>query len=124
MKPFNLEEAKAGKPVVTRDGRSVRIICWDRESEEGYNIVALIGGRCYEEAITCTKEGKTILGTDNLDDLFMASEKNEGWINIYKDSNRTPFFKYIYDTKEEAFYNRNLNSNNTYIMTIKINWEE
>lgn len=29
MKPFNLEEAKAGKQVVTKSGRPVRIICWD-----------------------------------------------------------------------------------------------
>lgn len=29
MKPFNLEEAKAGKPVCTRDGRRVEIISFD-----------------------------------------------------------------------------------------------
>ena len=41
MKPFNLEEAKAGKPVCTRDGLPARIICFDKR---GYDnpIVALI----------------------------------------------------------------------------------
>lgn len=29
MKPFDLEAAKAGAPVCTRDGRSARIICTD-----------------------------------------------------------------------------------------------
>lgn len=29
MKPFNIEEAKKGKPVCTRDGHSVRIITID-----------------------------------------------------------------------------------------------
>lgn len=29
MKPFNLEEAKAGKPVCTRDGRRVEILSFD-----------------------------------------------------------------------------------------------
>lgn len=29
MKPFNLEEAKAGKPVCTRDGRRVEIISFE-----------------------------------------------------------------------------------------------
>ena len=30
LKPFDLEAAKAGKPVCTRDGRKARIICFDR----------------------------------------------------------------------------------------------
>ena len=30
LKPFDLEAAKAGKPVYTRDGRKARIICFDR----------------------------------------------------------------------------------------------
>ena len=41
MKPFNLEEAKAGAKICTRDGRPVRIICYDR-IDEAYPIVALI----------------------------------------------------------------------------------
>ena len=28
-KPFNLEEAKAGRPVCTRNGQEVRIICFN-----------------------------------------------------------------------------------------------
>lgn len=30
MKPFNLEEVKAGKSVCNRDGNDVRIICFDK----------------------------------------------------------------------------------------------
>jgi len=40
MKPFNLEEAKAGKPVCTRSGRKARIICFDARNDQP--IVALI----------------------------------------------------------------------------------
>lgn len=40
LKPFDLEAAKAGKPVCTRDGRKARIICWDKKGN--YPIVALI----------------------------------------------------------------------------------
>lgn len=29
LKPFDLEAAKAGKPVCTRDGRKARIICFN-----------------------------------------------------------------------------------------------
>lgn len=34
FKPFDLEAAKAGKPVCTRDGRKVRIISFDRHGED------------------------------------------------------------------------------------------
>ena len=40
MKPFNLELAKQGHPVVTRKGQPVRIICFDRKGVQP--IVALI----------------------------------------------------------------------------------
>lgn len=39
MKPFNLELAKQGHPVITRNGKKARIICFDRKGEP---IVALI----------------------------------------------------------------------------------
>ena len=42
LKPFDLEAAKNGAKVVTRDGHAVRIICYDRKNEE-YPIVALVG---------------------------------------------------------------------------------
>lgn len=29
LKPFDLEAAKQGKPVCTRDGRKARIVCFD-----------------------------------------------------------------------------------------------
>lgn len=42
MKPFNLEEAKAGKPVCTRDGRRIEII-----SSENPNSVCPILARVF-----------------------------------------------------------------------------
>lgn len=41
MKPFNLEEAKAGKPVCTRDGRRVEILSFDNPNN-GYPILARV----------------------------------------------------------------------------------
>lgn len=41
MKPFNLEEAKQGKPVCTRDGCKARILCFDKISICSTPIVAL-----------------------------------------------------------------------------------
>lgn len=40
LKPFDLEAAKAGKPVCTRDGRKARIICFDRVNSK--SILALV----------------------------------------------------------------------------------
>lgn len=41
MKPFNLEEAKAGKPVCTRDGRKVKIISFENPNS-AYPILAKV----------------------------------------------------------------------------------
>lgn len=41
MKPFNLEEAKAGKPVTTRSGKFVELLKFD-------GALGLIGGLSYE----------------------------------------------------------------------------
>lgn len=42
FKPFNLEQAKAGKPVCTRDGRKARIICFNAKTLCDYPIIALV----------------------------------------------------------------------------------
>ena len=41
MKPFNLEAAKKGAPVCTREGKPVRILCFDRIGDT-YPIIGLI----------------------------------------------------------------------------------
>ena len=41
MKPFNLEKAKQGAEVITRDGRKVKILTFSRRNND-YPIVALV----------------------------------------------------------------------------------
>lgn len=48
LKPFDLEKAKAGAKVVTRDGREVRIICFDRKAPV-FKLVALINNKGIED---------------------------------------------------------------------------
>lgn len=127
MKPFDLEAAKAGKPVCTRDGRKARIICWDRYAS-CYHIVALIECKGFpnkeEEVKVYTDNGKYISGEENAYDLMMLPEKKEGWVNIDWDCNAkrvTIESEEIYDTKEDAL--RNISSQ-THKDTIKIEWEE
>ena len=92
MKPFNLEEAKAGKPVCTRDGRKARIICFDRNAAR-YNIVALVecsGFPNKEEEIKVYANNGRYFDTveESPCDLMMCPEKKEGWVNIGKYSKR------------------------------------
>lgn len=73
MKPFDLERAKKGEPVITRDGRNVRIICFDHKSvDKSYTIVATIYNDDCEEFQTYRNDGR--FNYDNRDsyrDLFM-----------------------------------------------------
>lgn len=127
LKPFNLELAKQGKPVCTRDGRKARIICFDRKRtwHQGfdYPIVALISEDGYNESLgSYTKDGLCSPGVDCNIDLMMLSEKKEEWVNLYKDNEGKIFVsRNTYKTREEAFDSR---TKYQYIDTVKITWEE
>lgn len=74
MKPFNLEEAKAGKPVCLRSGKPARVICFDRDDE--YPIVSLHYGNTEEEIRThCTNGAYLVTGDESKSDLMMATTK-------------------------------------------------
>lgn len=118
LKEFNLEAAKAGKPVCTRDGRKARIICFDTINKSNYPIIALLEDKGCEAIFYYNKDGKCNVGTEI--DLMMLPEKKEGWINIYKDFEDTVCCVYL--TKEDALKNRSIEDG--YITTIKIEWEE
>lgn len=63
MKEFNLEEAKAGKPVCTRDGHEVRILCYDAKGGDDIRIVALIDINGVETPMSYYKDGKVFRDT-------------------------------------------------------------
>lgn len=83
--PFDVEKAKAGAPVVTRDGRPARIICFDAKSK--FPIVALVMENNKERVLSFSKKGRFYLDTEWKYDLFMATVKREGWVNLYKSEN-------------------------------------
>lgn len=123
MKPFDLEKAKAGKPVCTRDGNEARIVCFDVKSNK-YPIIGLVNINGEEYPYAFTEKGFLNDETmENSNDLFMVGEKKEGWINAYHASTER-CIGVIYSTKEEAM-NRRINTFDIrYIDTIKIEWEE
>lgn len=118
LKEFNLEAAKAGKPVCTRDGRKARIICFDTINKGNYPIIALLEDKGCKAIFYYNKDGKCNVGTEI--DLMMLPEKKEGWINIYKDFEDTVCC--VYPTEKEALEDGETEKD--YITTIKIEWEE
>lgn len=76
MKQFNLDEylKDPSQKVVTRDGRSVRIICTDAFSDD-YPVVALIMMSTYEYSSSFTKDGKYHKSMGNDEDLFFADKE-------------------------------------------------
>ena len=84
MKPFDLEKAKAGEPVITRNGCTARIICFDRADDDGYSLVALLQlDKGIERVTTHMDQGRYCKEPGNDYDLFMGPVKREGWVNIY-----------------------------------------
>ena len=120
LKPFDIQKAREGKPVCTRDGRKARIICFDRDWD--MHIVALVSDPLGESVHYYLSNGKVDFDKQNDEDLMMLPEKKEGWVNVYYDNATSSHrsCRFIYDTKEQAVERAGSN----YITTIKIEWEE
>ena len=121
LKPFDIQKAREGKPVCTRDGRKARIVCFDREflyNGQNYCIVALISEAPHNEVVySYTKDGLYNPGKIHERDLMMLPEKRSGWINIYA-------LNTFYSSKEEAEANIDRDYEGEYIGTTEIEWEE
>lgn len=125
MKQFNLEEylKNSDRQVVTRDGRSARIICTNR-LDENYPVLALVNYEDYEMCHSYTTFGKLYIN-QTIDcelDLFFAPEKREVWVNIYKLGDKFIADEIIYNTKEEALHNKDAIMD--YVGTFKLEFEE
>lgn len=128
MKEFNLEAAKAGKPVCTRDGHKVRILAFDIKIDD-YPILAAvncINGK--EEVVSYTINGKyNTNAEDSIYDLMMVPKKKQGWIAIFS-NNSTPYLGIptaIYNTKkdvEDAI--KSVSGEDRVVDIIQIEWEE
>ena len=120
MKQFYLEEFKKNqqRKVVTRSGRSVRILCTDAKGD--YPVFGLaLDTDGSEFPIMCAANGESEFEED--DDLFFDTVTNEGWVNIYKMPDTDGFeASCIFKTKEDARIFRGAN----YVSTTKITWEE
>lgn len=124
MKKFDLKEylENPGRKVVTRNGYPVRIICTNRKGLYTKPIVALITMPNNDEIIeSYWEDGIGTNGTEYKYDLFFASNKKEGWINIYKTDKPVTTSK-IYNSEQEA--KADIYTKSNYVDTIKIEWNE
>lgn len=96
LKEFDIEAAKAGKPVCTRDGIKARIICFDAKGKQP--IIALLEREKTDEEIiqTYSMNGRYYeFRKEDHRDLMMLPEKRSGWINVKKDAG-------LFKSREEA----------------------
>lgn len=122
MKPFNLEEAKAGKPVCTKDGQDVRLICFDAIVGIKTLIVGLIKDKSGSEFVCFYNNDGSAASNQKTYDLIMKPIHRVGYINIYKDNNEIGAAPgNIYNSYSDA---KNGVARKNYITTIKIEWEE
>lgn len=125
MKQFNLQEylKNPSRKIVTRDWRTVRIICTDFQSDKP--IIGLVKDKeeNKERAYNFSEDGRQYPTEDVVEsnlDLFFVPIKKEGWVNIYQDNKLK--WNSIFDTKEKA--EEIGKSSDNYITTIKIEWEQ
>ena len=107
--------------MCTQTGKPARLICYDADDKD-YPIVALVYINNREVAWHFANDGKC--GVNEKENLMMAPYKYEGWINIYKlDTGDREVCDTIYDTQHEAMLMGKVHKE-SYITTIKIEWEE
>lgn len=124
MKQFNLQEylKNPDRHIVTRKGTDAKIICTDG-SNKTYPVLALIQNEEGKDVLSYTNYGMNVKEYESPFDLFFATEKKSGWINLYKSGNNVIFgSNRPYNSEELAKDNIMLAFD--YITTIKIEWEE
>lgn len=98
MKPFDLEAAKAGAPIMCRDGTPAKFIAHVPEAKPGYRVVVLVGS----DTVTVQFEnGRHWADVESYADIFMDPKKRTVWLNLYP-SPTACRAAYHYDTREEA----------------------
>lgn len=122
MKPFNIKEhlEHPDWKVVTREGEPVRILCTDL-NDNNYPVVAVINKWHVDKF---TADGIFQAGEETKYDLFFATKKREGWVNVFKGAsgNSCVGDSRIFKSEEDA--EKEGKTCKTYIGTTKIQWEE
>jgi hypothetical protein len=118
MRPFNLEEALAGKPVVMRNGDRVKAVYFIKELEN-QKVLAVIdfdGDQGYD---FYSENGKFLIGENESEyDLFMYEEPKTYYTNIYlADNSKLYAGTFLFSSRREA---EDAGKNNNYYKTVEI----
>ena len=121
MKQFSLEEylKNPSRKVVTRSGKPVIIHCTNYESDGP--IIAEVKG-C-NKSRSYQRNGRYYLYDDSNFDLFFATEKHEGWINLYENEDGISWISPNYFTSKKAAEEEG-KTHTCSVTIIKIEWEE
>ena len=123
MKPFNLEEFKAGKPAVTRDGKPARYLGTIEGIED--SIVAAVKHReDAEELRVFYPSGKYRTNRDSPCDLFMAPEKKEGWIVVSRSRLHDKIGSREHAEKLASDFQKRFGNPDGYWKVVHVTWEE
>lgn len=124
MKEFNLEKAKVGHPVCTRDGREVRILCFNRQGDSP--IVALVKNNEVEDVVLFNNKGRRNDVFDCGYDLLIKPVRQGRWINIYRDLDEFLFTGgSLYSSQKEAEMEANEGVKaDSYYKTVRVEWDE
>lgn len=120
LKPFNLEAALRGEPVVTRDGRPVTQVTKFDAPNDPNPVIAVIDGETQSFTLAGTYFGQS---KETEYDLFMATKtvKKEGWVVLWKTDIGKVYVTGVY-TKSELLSIPNLSWEK--ITELKVEWEE
>ena len=87
------------KPVTTRDGRTVRILCTDAPGQ--FPVCAIIGDFVYRFTMDGLEE--YACGYKTAPGLINAPNRIKGWVNVYRYPERNSYWiGRIHNTKEDA----------------------
>ena len=124
MKPFNLERALAGDPVVTRDGRDVVWLAYC-EKARVYQLIVLVDGMA--SVMVFSPNGKYYETDDgSANDLFMKSVKRTVYVNVWGGSGQWGYMSTTrpFDSVDDAKESANLNPANYVAIAAPIEIEE
>jgi hypothetical protein len=101
MKPFNLEAAKRGEPIITRNGGMVTEFHHFKTEGSKKPCIAIIDGMPHWFG----KDGVWIDDEDSAEDLFMAPKKRTVHVQVYGkegDSDFPGLKAYAFENAEDA----------------------
>jgi hypothetical protein len=125
VKPFDLEAAKRGEKLVTRDGREVTEFKYFETESTDSPCCAIVNG----SALWLHKDGTATGEAERAKpyDLFMAPKMVTKYLNVY-DSDSGLSYKgnnsCVFDSKTDAEGNADRNSVKVIVRAMPIQWEE